>query len=177
LARGAALHGSTSRHSPWSKPANHLKNTPKQILSHGDFRAQCFIETFNLDEHDETQTVSSQCCFRPRLPFPAVGAVLEMRHYSLQAEFIQRLGRYAQMIFIACAATVIAAGVVRAADDAYATQTVSEFLAICQNDIKKCYGDVNAADSMAMLQSMGNPGGLGYCEPDNISEEDHARRF
>jgi Rap1a immunity proteins len=98
------------------------------------------------------------------------------RYHSLPAGFIRKLwGDMRKLIFIACAATVIAAGSARAADDAYATQTVSEFLAICQNDIKQCDGDVNAADSMAMLQSIGDPSRLGYCEPDNVSEEDRGK--
>jgi hypothetical protein len=33
-----AQRGSTSRHSCWSKPVNHLKNAPEQIARHGDFR-------------------------------------------------------------------------------------------------------------------------------------------
>jgi hypothetical protein len=38
LACAAAKRGSTSRHSPWSKPVNHLKNAPEQIARHGDLR-------------------------------------------------------------------------------------------------------------------------------------------
>jgi hypothetical protein len=34
----AAQRGSTSRHSSWSKPVNHLKNAPEQVARHSDLR-------------------------------------------------------------------------------------------------------------------------------------------
>src|SRR5665213_736370 len=43
-ARAAAQGGSTSRYLPWSKPVDHLKNTPEQISWHGDLRhLECHV--------------------------------------------------------------------------------------------------------------------------------------
>lgn len=75
-----------------------------------------------------------------------------------------------KMVFIAAVAAVFASDAARADDD-FTKLTVSQFLAICQSDTKECYRDVTGADSVLMLQDMGS-GDLGYCEPDNLSDED-----
>jgi hypothetical protein len=43
LARAAAQCGSTSRHSPWSKPVDHLQNAAEQTARHSDLHRHEYI--------------------------------------------------------------------------------------------------------------------------------------